>query len=173
MVSLLTFSKGKFYDVFRPLYRGKPLETVFTTSDPVVNRYLKHSLLANFLDKPQILVKEIEYSVSYFMQQMDMMNGQSVDLSNWTFYWAFDMTFALVFGDQFGYMASSADFNKLIGSFKTSVRTAAVLGQVPEWCSATLANERFMRFCRSFLGFPDPTIQLLEVSFNSLNINSC
>lgn len=118
----------------------------------------------NLLNKPQLFVKDIAYSVDVFVDQMATAQGNTVDISNWTFYWAFDMTSALVFGDHFGYMSSGSDFNRMISSFKTIVRAAAVLGQVPQWCSATLANEKFMKFCRSFRSFPDPTIQLLEVS---------
>jgi hypothetical protein len=146
------------------LYKGKPLDTVFTTSDPALNKHLKHSLLVNLLNKPQLFTKEIEHSVDVFIKQMEVAKSTSIDFSNWTFYWAFDMTYALVFGDHFGYMSSRKDFNGMILSFKTIVRSAAVLGQVPQWCPSTLANEKFMGFCRSFRGFPDPTIQLLEVS---------
>ncbi|KAL5381788.1 hypothetical protein DPSP01_006971 [Paraphaeosphaeria sporulosa] len=153
---------GKFYDVFRPLYKGKPLDTVFTTSDPALNKHLKHTLLVNLLNKPQLFSKEIDYSVDVFIEQTKAAKGDSIDFSSWTFYWAFDMTYALVFGDHFGYMASRKDFNGMVSSFKTIVRSAAVLGQVPQWCPATLANKTFMGFCRSFRSFPDPTIQLLE-----------
>lgn len=145
------------------MYKGKPLDTVFTTSDPALNKHLKHSLLLNLLNKPHLYIGDIEYSVFIFIKEMEAAKGKSIDLSSWIFYWAFDMTYALVFGDHFGYMRSGKDFNGMVSSFKSIVRSAAVLGQVPQWCSITLANKRFMGICRSFSSFPDPTIQLLEV----------
>jgi hypothetical protein len=144
------------------LYRGAPLDTVFTAYSPSLNKTLKHSLLINLLNKPQLYMSDIEESVALFVRQMEVTKDDPIDISNWAFYWAFDLTHTLVIGGHSGYMAARADYNGMVYAFKTIVRAAAGLGQVPQWCSMTLANERLMSWCRSFKGFPDPTIQLLE-----------
>lgn len=155
------FLKSAFYDLFRPLYRGKPLDTVFTTQDVAQNRRLKAPLVKNMTGSPSLFKDEIQHSIDVFAKQMRSIQGQSIDMSYWAFFWAFDVTFALVFGCHYGYMESQSDCNRWIYTFKTITSGAAMLGQVPEWCSWTLANDAFMTFMRRFQSFPDPTQEFI------------
>ncbi|KAI0478576.1 cytochrome P450 [Xylariaceae sp. FL0804] len=151
------FLKSKFYDVFRPLYQGQPMDTVFTTQDVGRNKRLKAALVKNLTGCSMAFQSEIKNSIEIFIQQMKNSQGDSVDLSYWSFYWSFDITFALIFGEPYGYMTRRVDFNGWIYTFKTITSFAAILGQIPEACSWTLANETVMRFLRRFQSFPDPT----------------
>lgn len=65
-------------------------------------------------------------------------------------------------------MESREDCNKWIYTFKTITRYATILGQVPEWCSWTLANDAVMNFMRRFQTIPDPTEQVLGVGLFTL-----
>jgi hypothetical protein len=142
------------------------MDTVFTTSDPALNKKLKYALLTDMLRRPQLFMKEIGQSVAFFNHQMSTMQEQAVNFSDWAFYWAFDITHVLVFGGYFGFMESKSDFNGFVHAFKTIIRPAAVLGQVPQWCRSTLANNTFMTFLRRLPSFPDPIVLLLDVSFD-------
>ncbi|KAH6663754.1 cytochrome P450 [Halenospora varia] len=111
------------------------------------------------IGRAQLFKGEIKESVEIFVQQMDLLAGQSLDISYWAFYWSFDVTFSLIFGCEFGYMKSQSDFNGWIFSFKTITGYAAMLGQIPEICAFTLGNDRVMSFMRKFQTFPNPTQQ--------------
>jgi hypothetical protein len=104
-----------------------------------------------------------KHGVDVFLEQMREMNGKSVDLSHWSFYWAFDVTFEWAFGNRFGYMETKSDLNGMIGSFKTAVRGAAMIGQIPQWCPWTLESAAFMNFFQRLQGFKDPTQILIQV----------
>jgi Cytochrome P450 len=139
------------------------MDTIFTTSNPVHKKVSKHSLVTNMTSCPQEFQHQIKQSVDKFVRCMHDTKGQSVDFFSWPFFWAFDMTFAMLFGSHFGFMESRSDFNGMIDSFTRVVRPAALLGQVPEWCPFFLGNNTFMTTMRKFKDFPDPTQVFLAV----------
>lgn len=102
---------------------------------------------------------------------MQKKKQQSIDFTDWCQYWAFDLTCAPIFGSYFGFMESGGDIRDIAHNFNTSVRTAALFGQVPEWCPWTLGNNMFMAFLNRFASSPDVTAPLLQVRclrFNAL-----
>ncbi|KAL8788071.1 MAG: hypothetical protein Q9195_007485 [Heterodermia aff. obscurata] len=165
------YFKSHFYDVFKPLYQGAPMDTIFTTTNPVHKRASKHSLVANMTSCPQDYHGHISRSVSTFIRCIQDLQSPShspfqqpiVDFSTWSFFWGFDMTYAIMFGEPFGFMDSRSDFNGMIDAFTRIARYAALLGQVPQWCPILLGNNRFMTFMRRFQTFPDPTQLFLKV----------
>lgn len=139
------------------------MDTIFTTSNPADKKTSKHSLMTHMTSCPQEFRSPIKQSVDKFVYCMYETKGQSVDFFTWPFFWAFDMTYAIIFGTHFGFMESRSDFNGMIDSFIRVVRPAALLGQVPEWCPSFLGNNTFMATMRRFKNFPDPTQMFLEV----------
>ncbi|KAL9619347.1 MAG: hypothetical protein Q9160_006027 [Pyrenula sp. 1 TL-2023] len=112
---------------------------------------------------PQAYHAQIERSVDTFIQCMRQSEGQSIDFTIWPWYWAFDLTYAILFGSYFGFMDSRSDFNGMIDSFTKIVRPAVLLGQIPQWVPLSLGNNAFMTFMRKFQTFPDPTQEFLKV----------
>ncbi|KAI0197963.1 cytochrome P450 [Astrocystis sublimbata] len=165
------FVKSEFYNVFRPLFRGQPMDTVFTTQDVAHNKRLKAILCKNLTTCSSLFLGEIKESIDTFVGQMMESQEESVDLSYWSFFWSFDITFALIFGVPYGYMKNRADWNQWIYTFKTITGFAAILGQTPEWCSWTLANDRVMGFLRHFQTFPDPTQEFMEEVENRIKLH--
>lgn len=161
--------QSKFYDVFRPLYKGLPLDTVFTTQDVARNKRMKVALVKNMTGCAPVFQDEINNSVRLFEKNMRDMAGQSLDISYWSFYWSFDITFSIIFGCHFGYMDSRSDFNGWIYSFKTITSYGAMLGQIPELCPWTLGSNRVMSFLRRFQTFPDPTQEFIMVRTRALD----
>lgn len=94
---------------------------------------------------------------------MEDRQGCSIDISYWSFHWSFDLTFALLFGSHYGFMAGGTDCNKWVYKSKKITEYAILLGQIPQWCSWTLASQTFMSFIRRFQLLPDPTQSLVEV----------
>lgn len=155
--------KSRFYDVFKPLYQGVPMETIFTSSDPHDTRTSKNLLTASLTGCPQHFQHHIERSVQAIIECMHSTEGQSVDFTTWPWFWAFDMTFSILFGRPLGYMNSRSDFNGLIEAFTKTVRPAVLLGQVPEWCRYTLGSSIFMAMVNKLQKGPSPTDELLSV----------
>ena len=88
--------------------------------------------MINMTSCPQEYRHPIQQSVDLFVDSMHGTAGQSIDFTTWPWFWAFDMTFAIMFGDHLGYMKNRSDFNRLVEAFVKMVRPAALIGQVPE-----------------------------------------
>ncbi|KAI1270294.1 hypothetical protein F5Y18DRAFT_434686 [Xylariaceae sp. FL1019] len=54
------FIKSEFYNIFRPMYRGRPMDTVFTTQDAAWNKKLKVTLVKSLTDCPSTFSDEIQ-----------------------------------------------------------------------------------------------------------------
>ncbi|KAI1407130.1 cytochrome P450 [Hypoxylon sp. FL1857] len=162
------FLKSKFYNVFRLFYRGRSLESVLTAEHPEPVKHLKNILIKNLAGCAHLFEDEVNDSVSLFMKQMRERQGQSIDMSYWSFYWSFDLTFALLFGRHYGFMASGTDCNEWVYKSKNITDYAVLLGQRPEWCSWTLASNKFMTFIRRFQLLPDPTESLVKEIENQI-----
>ena len=139
------------------------MDTVFSTRNPARNKALKQPLIAKMTGSIQDFDSSIDQSIRTFIQAVLNGKGQSTNLANWTQYWAFDLMRTLVLGRDFGFMECSGDIRNIVQNFNTSVRAAALLGQIPEWCSWTLGNNTFIAFLNRFASSPDVTTPLLQV----------
>jgi hypothetical protein len=127
-------------------------------------RHLKVLLIRNLTGCAQSFKSEVYGTLQDFTQQISAKEGQSINLSYWAFYWSFDLTFLLLFGRPHGYIASGEDLGGIISGFKSITNVAVLMGQVPEICSWTLANSRFMGFLHKMPFLFDPTQELVKVS---------
>ena len=112
---------------------------------------------------PQDFHETIQESVEHFMRVAGLMQARPVDFTMWPWFWAFDTTFAILFGKEVGFMQTQTDIDNLVASFREVVRPAILLGQIPELIPWTLGSDRFMRFAKLCFRLPDPTKSLLEV----------
>ena len=156
--------QSHFYDVFKPLYLGTPMDTIFTTPNAAMMKVSKHALITNMTSCPQEYYQHISQSVDKFVECVRVSPSQIIDFSTWSFFWGFDMTYATAFGDPFGYMDKRTDFNGIVDSFTRVSRIAALMGQTPQLIPFILGNNTIMTFLRRFQSFPDPTQVVLEVS---------
>jgi len=141
------------------------METAFTMIDPLKQRLLKQHIVTHMTGlSPQQLSPAIKASVSVMVRELLKRQDQSLDFSKWSFYWAFDLTYFLIFGTYAGYMNTGTDFDGIITAFVEITRGGSLLGFVPEYCDWLLANDRTMTFLRRFQNFPDPTQVFLAVS---------
>ena len=119
--------------------------------------------MVNMTSCPQEFRCFIERSVDHLVEKMQDSLGMPIDFTLWPWFWAFDMTYAIMFGKHLGFIEQRNDFNQMIEGFVSSVRPAALIGQVPEWCPWTLHNPLFMSLMRRLQRYPDPTRVLLGV----------
>jgi len=139
------------------------MDTVFTIADPVKQKALKIPLVAHMTGISSQYSEDIKNSVGRFLSKMRIHEGEQIDFCQWSCFWAFDMTYFLIFGEYFGYMENGKDFNGIITAFIDIIRGASLLGLVPEYCSVLLGSNKVMSFLRKFQSFPDPTQTFLAV----------
>lgn len=139
------------------------METVLTSQNSMGRRVVRNSIMKNMTNRPYMYQNRIERGVETFVTCMRDSKGESVDFAAWSLFWGFDTTFSLLFGTDFGFMKSRRDFNGIVGSWSQMVPIAVVLGQVPEWSSFLLGNNKVANFMRSIQPVPDLTQILLKV----------
>ena len=140
------------------------MDTIFTTANARDKRDSRNQLVNHMTSCPYDFRVPIRKSVMTFVGCMCATASQPVDLTTWPFYWGLDMTFALMFGEPYGFMKHRGDFNGLVIAFTTAARAAALIGQVPQWWPYLSGSPRFMKFGKKWVpNFPDPTQELLCV----------
>ena len=155
--------QSPFYDIFKPLYKGLSMDTIFTTKVVEDKKRSKALLIKYMTSSPQSFRQNIEEGIEDFLRVAELTQERPLDFSIWPWFWAFDTTFAILFGNQVGFMRTQTDIDNLAASFREVVRPAILLGQVPELIPWTLGSDRFMRFAKACFRLPDPTASLLEV----------
>lgn len=161
-------AQSPFYDVFKPLYKGSALDTIFTTETLENKKQSKALLIKYMTSSSQSFFEVIGDGIKDFITVAELTQGRPLDFSTWPWFWAFDTTFAILFGKQVGFMRTQTDIDNLIASFREVVRPAILLGQVPELIPWTLGCDLFMRLARVCFRLPDPTKQLFEVSLRTI-----
>lgn len=73
----------------------------------------------------------VDRLISLFCDQMDCRQGQVVDMTAWTQYFAFDVVGELAFGKDFGLLDAGTDFNKLCHGAYLYMTTTSMVGW--EW----------------------------------------
>jgi hypothetical protein len=142
------------------------MDTAFTMADPLRQRLLKQPIVTHMTGlSPHQLSPAVNASASELIRALSKLERQSLDFCQWSFYWAFDLTFYLLFGSYAGYMRTGTDLNGIITAFVEITRGGSLLGFVPEYCDWLLASERTMTFLRKFQRFPDPTQAFLAASW--------
>ncbi|CAI6332300.1 unnamed protein product [Periconia digitata] len=167
------FLKSDFYHVFRPLYRGKPLDTLLSMKDLQQSRQMLEVVKRHMTNNIKAHAWAMETTFATILKRLKSSDVVHLDLSMWIWYWNFDVTHLIMCGQALGYLAQGEDLNRTITNFKSIVEHAATLGQVPEYCKVSLANERVMTILRRFKSFPDPTHAMLQHFETLIHSHDC
>lgn len=138
--------KSNFYSVFRLMYKGTPMDTMFTVKDPIHQQAAKRLLIANMTSVPAQFADRIQDSVHGFVERLRGLEGSSINLWEWCCFWAFDLSHHLVFGQDYGYLERGSDFNGMITALFDVMKGASILGQIPEYGCILLGNSKAMGF---------------------------
>jgi hypothetical protein len=138
----------------------------------VKQKALKAPLVAHMTSNPRLFATNIEMSIHLLVSKFSELDGAPINFSDWAFFWSFDLSYSMMFGDFFGYMQSGSDFNGIITAFLEIIRPAILLGHVPEYCSISLGSEPSMNFLRKLGTLPDPTQTFLKVNSILLKVFS-
>jgi hypothetical protein len=160
--------QSNFYRVFRPLYKGTPMDTIFTVHDPLQQRALKRLLVTHMGSVPTHFTEPIRNSVCNLLQKLRECEGEPVDLWTWSCFWAFDLSHYQVFGQNCGYLERESDFNGMITALFDILKGASVLGQVPEYGCMLLGSARAMKVFQKFQKHANPVQTAIEVCYGDV-----
>ncbi|KAL8828585.1 MAG: hypothetical protein Q9191_002503 [Dirinaria sp. TL-2023a] len=158
------FPKSDFYRVFALTYNGRIRDTVFSTRNFEYHKTMQ-SHVAGRLTPNNLRASKaaIEDCIQVFIQRMTDMEGQSVDLSNWSKYWAFDTNSTMNFGHGFGFMIQGGDIQNIIAGNDRGFQIGALIGQAPWLNTLLLENKVLMRILAYCCGITDPTADFVKL----------
>jgi hypothetical protein len=145
------------------MYKGIPMDTIFTVYDPLKQRPLKRILVAHMTSVPTNFTDPIKSSVAILLGKMHQSKGQPIDLWQWACFWAFDLSHHIVFGEACGYLNTGSDFNGMLASLFHIIKGASVLGQVPEYGCPLLGSQRVTNFFQMFQRHGHPVETAMKV----------
>jgi len=161
-----------FYSVFTPVYQGAPLDSLFSTRDPVYHKNVKKPV-ANLFSMTNLKSYEIyvDECNDIFLNAMRDLEGQVVDLSKWLQWYAFDVIASITFQRRFGFMEQRQDMDNMIKDLDHGGRYIKVISQYPGMHPWLIGNRWLVRsWERLFGALPDALTRFMEVFVPFLNI---
>lgn len=128
------FTKSNFYPVQQNLAKGKPLESLFNTTNEKYHAKLRRAV-SNAFAMTSLLQLEplVDSTITAFLQALDerFANKQGpegvCDLGTWLQFFAFDVIGELTFSKRLGFVDRGVDVEGIIGSLEASLNYAAVV----------------------------------------------
>ncbi|CZR65555.1 uncharacterized protein PAC_15455 [Phialocephala subalpina] len=121
--------KGEWYQAWWQPAMNHPF---FAETNPAIHRDLRRRVSKAY-SMSYILQMEhfIDPLVDDIRSKLTALSGQSVDMSQWTQYFAFDAVGELAFGKAFGFIENQCDFNGLLESVYVYMTSTASFGFMP------------------------------------------
>jgi hypothetical protein len=154
-----------FYSVFSPFYQGTPLDSLFSTRNPIYHKNLKKPV-ANLFSMTNLRSYEIyvDECSDIFMDAMRDLEGQPVDLSKWLQWYAFDVIASITFQRRFGFMEQRQDVDNMIRDLDLGLGYLKVISQYPGIHPWLIGNRSLMTFLEKCFGeLPDALSRFMKV----------
>ncbi|KIX08689.1 uncharacterized protein Z518_03346 [Rhinocladiella mackenziei CBS 650.93] len=160
------YLKSNFYVVFSPYYKDKPMESLFSTRDPSYHKNLKKPVAQLFsMTNTRNYEDYADECTKIFIDAMTDLQGQSVDLSVWLQWYAFDVIALITFQRKFGFMEQRRDVDHMIKNLEFALQYAKLVGQFPFLHRWLVGNKTFMRTLERLCGeLPDPLSRFVEIT---------
>ena len=161
----LTLRKTSFYTVFSPYYKGKTMESLFSTRDSTHHKNLKRPV-AQLFSMTNMKNYEIyaDERTKIFIDTMRELQGQPIDLSAWLQWYAFDVIASITFQHRFGFMEQRRDIGNMIGDLDFGLGYAKIVGQFPGLHPWLVGNKDLIDTMEKIgLPLPDPLSSFLKV----------
>lgn len=95
---------------------------------------------------------------------MEDLEGQSIDLSVWLQWYAFDVIAYITFQRRFGFIEQRRDVNGMIAALDFVLQYVRVIGQYPEWHPWLVGNRTLVSLIQKLVpNMPDPLKSFLDV----------
>ncbi|KAJ9612104.1 hypothetical protein H2200_003701 [Cladophialophora chaetospira] len=160
------YLKTSFYKVFTPFYQGTPLESLFSTQDPMYHKSLKKPV-ANLFSMTNLRYYEVhvDEGTQIFIDAMDDLENESVDLSKWLQWYAFDVIASITFQRRFGFMERRCDVDNMIRDLDLGGGYIKVVTQFPELHQWLIGNKTLMGLLERLFGeLPDAFARFMKIT---------
>lgn len=141
------------------------MPSLFTTRDPAYHKKLKRPVAQLFsMTNMKNYEAYADECTKIFIDTMFRREGETIDLSTWLQYYAFDVVAAITFQRQFGFVTQGRDIGNMIGDLHFALQYSKIVGQFPG-LHAWLAGNKSMLNTLERMGMtvPDPLAQFVKV----------
>ncbi|UNI22993.1 hypothetical protein JDV02_008835 [Purpureocillium takamizusanense] len=141
------FYKTGFYSVFDMWYKDKTMPSMFSVRDPAQHQALRRPVAQKFsMSSIKAMEPFADDCTDIFMQAMEDLQGQDIDLGVWLQWYAFDVIAAITFHRRLGFMEQRRDVHNMIEVIGKALELAALIGQVPSIHPWLMGNKWFAKF---------------------------
>jgi hypothetical protein len=141
-------SQTAFYPIVEALYKGKPLETAFTTrNEQYHSQLMRGAANAYSMRSLTDLETHVQPVIDLFMDKIDEIgeNGKrSIDAGNWIQYFTFDALGQINFSEEFGFLRTGTDIGGSMNTIDGLIAYLSVIGQAP-WMHKLLLGNPFIQ----------------------------
>jgi hypothetical protein len=128
------FKKSEFYTVQQTLSKGKPLFTLFTSTDEKFHAKLRRAVSSAYAMSTLVQFESyVDSTTTAFFQQIDarfLNAAEPCDLGKWLQYYAFDVIGELTYSKRLGFLDGGNDVGGIISSIEWMLDYASVVCSV-------------------------------------------
>ncbi|KAF4459037.1 hypothetical protein FALBO_14211 [Fusarium albosuccineum] len=129
------FKKSDFYTVQQTLRQGRPLFTLFTSTDEKFHARLRRAVNSAYAMSTLVQFEPLVDSTTVeFIRQIDARFSDTenvCDFGKWLQFYAFDVIGELTYSKRLGFVDRGIDVDGIISSIEWMLDYAAVVGQMP------------------------------------------
>ncbi|KAF2176817.1 cytochrome P450 [Zopfia rhizophila CBS 207.26] len=163
------YRKSAFYRVFDPVYRGRSLDTLFTTRDPVHHKQLRSSVAGRFSSSGiRHFEPAVTKAIDDFVTAMLPRLGRVIEVEHWLDCLTFDIATATTFGQPWGALKSPETSRAMFNGLRLGFRYGAIVGQIPGLHPWLLGSPVFLHTLNT-LGISDPVSPLFTLIDEALD----
>jgi cytochrome P450 len=120
------------------LYEGKTMESLFSTRNAEYHKALKRPVAQKFsMSSVRSLEPLVNDCTQIFINIMQELAGQTLDLDEWLQWYAFDAIYAMTFSKPAGFLEQRRDVSGILTGMDWILKYCALVGQVP-WLHALI-----------------------------------
>ncbi|KAK2051346.1 cytochrome P450 [Colletotrichum caudatum] len=125
------FNKTPFYTTMSLTYQGQQMNSMFTELDPDEHKRLKSSVAQLFsMTNVRNYETYADECTAIFLNAMNDIEGQKIDLAHWLQWYAFDVISSITFRRRFGFLEERRDVENMIGKINEGLEYVKVIGQL-------------------------------------------
>lgn len=136
--------QSSFYPIVEALYKGKPLETLFTTrNEQYHSQLLRGAANAYSMKSLTDLETQVQPVIDLFLNKLEEFGARGtkpVDAGNWVQYFTFDALGAINFSTQFGFLQTGTDVGDNMKTIDGLIAYLSIIGQAPWLHKVLLGN---------------------------------
>lgn len=142
------------------------MPSMFSVRNPAEHQKLRRSVAQKFsMSSIKSLEPFADECSKIFIDAMEDLQGQRVDLGQWLQWYAFDVIGAITFQQRFGFMEQRKDVQNMISDLEAGLQYAGIVSQVPALHSLMIGNIWVGKFlaAQPFVDAPDPLRTMVQV----------